>query len=75
MFNGDIICRSIYGKGSNFIFIVELCDENHPDGASMLLLNRIMNPVQREYDRLNFENLIKKHSTKDLDLNEKIRII
>ena len=27
MFEGDIICRSTYGAGSNFIFIVALANE------------------------------------------------
>ena len=54
MFNGGIICRSKEGQGSNFIFIVELSENQFHKKVS----NRIMNPNLRTYSKLEFRNII-----------------
>lgn len=44
MYDGDIICRSQFGVGSNFIFIIALCnpsDLSETEGP----VKRIMNPL------------------------------
>ena len=49
-FDGDIICKSEPGKGSNFIFIVALEENSNPtapDNSS--LANRILNPQARTH--------------------------
>ena len=48
---GDIICRSEFGVGTNFIFLVGLGRENG-DG-NKILPKRILNPIKREYEKLN----------------------
>lgn len=48
MFDGDIICRSQYGHGSNFVFIVALSSSKEVSEESNGIL-RIKNPVQKNY--------------------------
>lgn len=48
MFEGEIICRSQFGVGSNFIFIVALADSTDlcaTEGS----IRRITNPILIEY--------------------------
>lgn len=53
MFQGDIVCRSKLGYGSNFIFVVALGSESM-DGLSNNLVynNRILNPVKKQYQKI-----------------------
>ena len=50
MFNGDIICRSNYGYGTKFIFLIALepeLIETEIDSSK-----RIMNPIRRDYKKM-----------------------
>ena len=60
MFDGDIICRSKPGHGSNFVFIVALGNgsNNNDNGSGNLSSGgRIMNPIQRQYQKFGFSSL------------------
>ena len=48
IYEGEIICKSKAGQGSNFIFIVAL----RPAMKNKNFLNRILNPVKRIYPKL-----------------------
>ena len=51
MFNGEIICRSEYGKGSNFIFLVAL--GLGPNAImSENATSRIRNPLKKNYQKI-----------------------
>ena len=47
MFDGDIVCRSEFGKGSNFVFLVAVSLNDQNKDQNMDLNNRIMNPLQK----------------------------
>ena len=51
MFDGEIICKSEVGKGTNFIFIVSLTDDEIIEGQDSSN-NRFMNPIQKEYEKI-----------------------
>ena len=65
MFGGDIICQSEIGKGSNFIFIVELGEFNYKNGESVTQMNRLLNPMKRKYKKICLKTSIKKNLSKD----------
>ena len=44
MFDGDIICRSDQGHGSNFVFIVAIMDDEGGIQSNEISSNRILNP-------------------------------
>lgn len=51
MFDGEIICRSRLGFGTNFIFIVALdggIDEQENDQG----ITRIMNPIKKKFQKI-----------------------
>lgn len=51
MYDGDIVCRSEFGTGSNFVFIVALGDASnlaHLEGP----VQRIQNPLKKEYKKM-----------------------
>ena len=53
MFSGDITCCSQVGKGTNFIFLVCLNDNEMMDGLDDFDdSNRILNPQKRIYQRI-----------------------
>lgn len=56
MFDGDIICRSEYGKGTNFIFVVALGQQSdtHSNKESS---QRILNPILRQYQKIKLVRL------------------
>ena len=55
MFDGDIVCRSEYGHGSNFIFLVALCN-NFKNGNYKSVSNyRIKNPNKKLYEKIDFK--------------------
>ena len=51
MFDGHITCRSEYGAGSNFIFIVALGKENQLEGTDTTFC-RMLNPIQKTYNKI-----------------------
>lgn len=56
MFNGDITCSSVYGKGSNFIFLVAL--EPELLETDIELSKRIMNPVKKKYQKMKIQKRV-----------------
>lgn len=55
MYEGEIICRSKFGVGSNFVFIVALGDAaelSDTEGP----VKRIVNPIQKEYLKINLHS-------------------
>ena len=54
MFNGDIVFRSEYGKGTNFIFIVALQTEATGNSSTDLPTEntRIFNPIRMKYPKI-----------------------
>ena len=52
MFNGDIICNSKEGIGSNFIFIVPLSNNEIILVDDKLRNHRIINPIEKPYSKL-----------------------
>lgn len=80
MFDGEMICRSKKGHGSNFVFIMAI-DENIDTFKDNLELDRILNPVYKEYDKIeidikktycqdNENSLIHKKTFDQLSLNQ-----
>ena len=55
IYDGDIICRSKFCSGSNFIFIVALGDETNKNILSPKL-SRLMNPIQKTYEKIILSN-------------------
>ena len=51
MFDGEIICISKFGQGTNFVFIVALTQIADNEDSSNLN-NRIMNPIQKNYEKI-----------------------
>ena len=51
MFDGDIVCISQHGHGSNFVFIVAVSDDRGEidNGISS---DRILNPLSKEYEKI-----------------------
>ena len=59
MFDGDIVCHSNYGHGSNFILIVAIGQDIN-DQVRNYHCDRIMNPDQKIYEKINiFERVTK----------------
>lgn len=56
MFEGDIICRSKQGKGSNFVFLVALGSRETVDDDCLKTNNRILNPFQKIYGKIHLKN-------------------
>ena len=63
MFDGNIVCHSNYGHGSNFIFIVAI-GQNINDLVSNYHCDRIMNPEQKIYQKIKIFERTKKHLQK-----------
>ena len=56
MFDGDIICRSRFSEGSNFIFIVALDNKSKfENGDNAPMQNRMLNPIQRKYQQIDLK--------------------
>ena len=56
MFEGDIICQSVHGQGSNFVFIVCLESDSSQSMDSGNTVKRLLNPVQHKYNKLVIQN-------------------
>ena len=52
MFDGDIICRSKEGFGSNFIFIVGLGQDDEVTSNEQVTNIRIKNPIIKHYQKI-----------------------
>ena len=50
MLDGDIICQSQLGKGSNFVFVLPF-EVERADVRSTELSSRIRNPKQKKYEK------------------------
>ena len=57
IFEGDIVCRSDYGSGTNFIFIVALGSKTGSGDQILTMNNRIMNPLQKKYNKIELKKL------------------
>ena len=51
MFDGEIICRSRHGYGSNFIFIVAISEQGDMN-VNSISSDRILNPVKKDYEKI-----------------------
>ena len=50
MFEGDILCRSKFGQGSNFVFIVALSSDTEAmSGNTHSQMQRMINPISFKY--------------------------
>ena len=54
--DGEIVCISECGHGSNFIFIVSLGEISDNLKESVAFSNRIFNPINKTYEKLNLNN-------------------
>lgn len=61
LFNGDIICRSTFGEGTNFIFLMALSNEME----SKQNATRIKNPQGRTYPKLVFKSMKSERNKSD----------
>ena len=52
MFDGDIICRSQHGHGSNFIFVVAISEDIDGELDNGISSDRIMNPDKKDYEKI-----------------------
>lgn len=52
MFDGDIVCHSQYGKGTNFIFLMALAADQVDNLHDVTSNNRILNPIKKEYKKI-----------------------
>ena len=52
---GDIVCRSEFGKGTNFTFIIALGRDNTKDDK--MKIQRMFNPIKRQYKKLKIPKL------------------
>ena len=57
IFEGDIVCRSEYGSGTNFIFIVALGSKSNSGDGALTMNNRIMNPTQKKYNKIELKKI------------------
>ena len=55
IYDGDIICRSQLGKGSNLIFLVAVSLKDESCDQNTILNNRILNPLQKQYQKLDLK--------------------
>lgn len=55
MFEGNIICRSQLGEGTNFIFIVALGQGLGADPDRNQGVLRILNPLKKQYRKIKID--------------------
>lgn len=65
MFEGDILCRSKFGQGSNFVFIVALSSDTEAmSGSTHSQMQRMINPISFKYQKLKINEDLKSNNNK-----------